>query len=43
MQSCHAHINIRKHNLKIEQLYVINGWVLLEIWDVEFPKHISNW
>jgi hypothetical protein len=43
MQSCHAYITIHRHNLKIEQLYIIKDWILLEIWDVEFPKHIINW
>jgi hypothetical protein len=29
-----------KHNLKLEnQLFIIKDWGLLEIWDVEFPKH----
>jgi len=37
-------ITVRKHNLKIEhQLYIIKDSGLLEMWDVEFPKHISNW
>jgi len=33
-------ITMCKHNLKLEhQLFNIKDWVLLEIWDVEFPKH----